>query len=65
MLRAIRVAAMTGGTISAAISRIPTIRVETATVIAVGPASATFRKAAGTPPTRATSSSSATAASTR
>ena len=32
MLRAICVAAITGSTISAAISRIPTIRIETATV---------------------------------
>ena len=34
MLRAIRVAAITGNTIRAAIRRMPTIRIETATVVA-------------------------------
>ena len=39
MLQATRVAAITGSTISAAISRIPTIRIETATVSAASTAS--------------------------
>ena len=65
MLRATRVAAITGSTISAAISRIPTIRIETATVVAASTASTTLRKATGTPATRAPSSSSATPASAR
>ena len=47
MLRAIRVAAITGSTISAAISRIPTIRIETATVVAASTASTTLRNGDG------------------
>ena len=49
MLRAIRVAAITGSTISAAIRRMPTIRIETATVVAASTARTTFRNATGTP----------------
>ena len=65
MLRAIRVAAITGNTIRAAIRRMPTIRIETATVVAASTVRTTFRNETGTPATRAPSSSSATAASAR
>ena len=65
MLVPIRPAAMTGRTISAAMSRMPTIRIETATVTPASAASATFRSPIGSPLTRAPSSSSATATSPR
>jgi hypothetical protein len=65
MLVAIRVAATTGSTISAAISRIPTIRIETATVRAARTATTTLSAPTGTPATRAPSSSMTTAARAR
>ena len=65
MLRAIRVAAITGSTIRAAIRRIPTIRIETATVVAASTASTMFRNGDGDAGDAAPSSSSATPASAR
>ena len=65
MLQAIREAAITGSTISAAIRSTPTIRIETATVVAASTTRTTFSAATGTPATRAPSSSSAIPASAR
>ena len=53
MLQASRLAAVTGRTISAAMSRTPTIRIDTATVVAASTATTRFRKVIGTPATRA------------
>ena len=65
MLHAIRAAALTGSTISAATKRIPTTRIESATVTAVRVASATLSVPIGTPATRAPSSSMTIAANAR
>ena len=65
MLHAIRPAALTGSTISAATSRIPTTRIESATVTAASAARATLSEPIGTPATRAPSSSTMTAANAR
>jgi hypothetical protein len=65
MLHASRPAALTGSTIRAATRRIPTTRIESATVTAVSAASAMFRLPIGTPATRAPSSSITTAANAR
>ena len=60
-LQATRLAAITGSTISAAIRRMPTIRIETATVSAASTATTTFSRVTGTPATRLPSSSSTVA----
>ena len=65
MLHAMRPAALTGSTISAATSRIPTTRIESATVTAASAASATLSVPIGTPATRAPSSSMTTPANAR
>jgi hypothetical protein len=65
MLQVMRVAAITGSTISAAIRRMPTMRIESATVRAVSTARTMLRTPIGTPATRAPSSSSTTAARAR
>ena len=65
MLAATRPAAMTGSTMSAAMRRMPTIRIESAIVTPARPATTTFSAATGTPATRAPSSSITTAASAR
>src|SRR5919109_1405139 len=61
MLQARRDAAITGSTMSAAIRRIPTMRMETAIVTPASAASRTFRRVTGIPLTRAPSASSETA----
>ena len=63
MLHAMRAAAMTGRTISAAISRMPTTRIESAIVTAASAAVSALRAATGSPATRAPSSSTTTATS--
>ena len=60
-LQATRFAAITGSTISAAIRRMPTIRIETATVSAASTATTTLSRVTGTPATRLPSSSSTVA----
>jgi hypothetical protein len=62
-LKATRVAAITGSTIRAAISRRPTIRIESATVSAASAATTMLSAPVGTPATRAPSSSRTVAAS--
>jgi hypothetical protein len=64
-LQATRAAAMTGRTISAAISRIPTTRIESAIVTAASAAVSALSGATGRPATRAPSSSTTTATSGR
>ena len=64
-LHAIRCAAITGTTINAAISRIPTMRIEIPIVSAASRETAPFRTGTGRPLTRAPSSSIATASSER
>ena len=65
MLQATRPAAITGSTISAAISRIPTTRMESAIVTAASAAVSALSGATGSPATRAPSSSTTTATSGR
>ncbi len=65
MLHATRCAAITGTTISAAISRIPTILIEIPIVSAASIETTPFRSGTGRPATRAPSSSIATASSAR
>ena len=65
MLHASGIAALTGSTISAAIRRTPTMRIESATVTAASAATRHSERATGTPATRAPSSSSTTAQSAR
>ena len=60
-LHATRLAAITGSTISAAIRRIPTMRIETATVSAASTATTRLSRVTGTPATRLPSSSSTVA----
>ena len=61
MLQAIRDAAITGSTISAAISRIPTMRIDSAIVTAASATVSEFSADTGSPATRAPSSSTTTA----
>ena len=61
MLHAIRPAALTGRTMSAATSRIPTTRIDRATVTAASAATTMLSAPIGTPATRAPSSSMTTA----
>lgn len=65
MLRATLPAAITGRTMSAAIRRMPTIRIESAIVTPASPATTTLSAPTGTPATRAPSSSMTTPASAR
>src|SRR5919197_1452784 len=64
-LHATRCAAATGSTISAAIKRIPTMRIETPIVSAASIDTSPFKSGTGSPATTAPSSSSATATSAR
>ena len=64
-LQATRCAAITGSTISAAIRRMPTMRMETPIVSAASIDTRAFSDATGSPATRAPSSSSETAISPR
>jgi hypothetical protein len=64
-LPATREAAITGRTINAAMRRMPTTRIESATVRAARPATTTLRAPMGTPATRAPCSSRTAAASAR
>ena len=65
MLHAMRDAAITGRTINAAISKIPTTRIDTAIVTAASAAVSAFSHGTGSPATRALSSSTTTATSAR
>jgi hypothetical protein len=65
MLQATREAAETGSTISAAIRRTPTMRIETATVSAASTATTALSSPIGAPATRAPSSSRTAAKSGR
>lgn len=65
MLRAILPAAIAGRTMSAAMRRMPTTRIESAMVTPASPATTTLSAATGTPATRAPSSSITTPASAR
>jgi hypothetical protein len=64
-LQPMRPAAITGSTISAAIKRIPTMRIETAIVTAASAAVSVFSTPTGSPATRAPSASTTTATSGR
>ena len=64
-LHAIRCAAITGSTISAAIRRMPTMRIEIAIVSAASTEMTAFSTGTGSPATRAPSSSIETASSAR